>query len=121
VDEGRLAELRHLAITGRRHELRIEQARHWAHNRIVWAGPIDVPAVLVELAKELGLLLDQKGFRTEKREFAAHVTLVRDARAPDGLPPLPATRWPVEEVVLVESRSAEGGRRYEVRQRYGLA
>jgi len=121
VDEDRLAELRHLAITGRRHELPIEQARYWAHNRIVWAGPIEVPGVLDDLAKELGLLLDQQGFRTEKREFAAHVTLVRDARAPDGLPPLPATRWPVEEVVLVESQPAESGRRYEVRQRYGLA
>jgi 2'-5' RNA ligase len=73
------------------------------------------------LAQELGSLLEQNGFRTEKREFAAHVTLVRSARAPDGLPPIPALRWPVEEVVLVESQPADGGRRYAVRQRYGLA
>jgi 2'-5' RNA ligase len=100
--------------------LPIEQARCWPHNRIVWVGPKELPSALGRLAGELKEILEQKNFRTEKREFAAHVTLIRKARAGDALPPPPRVRWPVDEVVLVESRPAGAGRHYEVLQRYAL-
>jgi 2'-5' RNA ligase len=88
----------------------IEQARYWPHNRIVWVGPAGTPPVLGELAQALG----------ETRPYSAHVTLIRKARAPRHLPPVPALDWPVPEFVLVGSTLAPEGPSYEVLGRYAL-
>jgi 2'-5' RNA ligase len=88
----------------------LERSRYWAHNRIVWVGPAQTPPALAQLARSLG----------EEREFRAHVTLVRDARAPWALPALPALVWPVREFVLVSSTLGPEGPSYEVLERYAL-
>lgn len=89
---------------------RIEQARYWAHNRIVWAGPLETPSELRQLARDLG----------EKRAFAAHVTLLRKAHAAAVLPPLPLLDWPVTEFRLVNSKLGREGPSYEVLATYAL-
>ena len=88
----------------------IEQGRYWDHNRIVWVGPRETPPALGQLAQALG----------ETRRYAAHVTLIRKARAPRRLPPVPALDWPVPEFVLVSARLAPEGASYEVLARYAL-
>jgi 2'-5' RNA ligase len=88
----------------------IEEARFWAHNRILWAGPRETPPALAALARALG----------EKRELAAHVTLVRHARHGRRLPPLAALDWPVGEFSLVSSTLGPAGPGYEVLARYAL-
>ena len=103
------------------HAFVIEEARFWSHNRIVWAGPTELPAPLGELAAQLRRELQAEGFRLEARPFAAHVTLIRKAREPGALPPLPQITWPVTEFVLVCSTLAREGSRYEVIGRYALA
>ncbi len=90
--------------------LKIEQARYWAHNRIVWVGPKVTPEALSTLSQALG----------ESRRYAAHVTLLRDAR-PAELPPPPALAWPVREFVLVSSTLSGAGPSYEILARYALA
>jgi len=90
--------------------LPIEEAGYWPHNRIVWVGPEEVPAALAALAKDLG----------EQREFAAHVTLIRKARAPERLPALPTLEWPVKEFLLVNSNLGPEGPSYEVLERFAL-
>jgi 2'-5' RNA ligase len=89
----------------------LTEARYWAHNRIVWVGPKECPAALAALAKDLG----------EERAFAAHVTLIRKARAPKRLPVLPALEWPVTEFLLVNSRLGPEGPSYEVLERFQLS
>jgi 2'-5' RNA ligase len=89
----------------------LEIAHFWKHNRIVWVGPQEVPQPLAALARALG----------EPREFAAHVTLIRKARGPAGLPPLPALEWPVSEFALMNSRLEPDGPVYEVLERFSLA
>lgn len=88
----------------------VEEARFWAHNRILWAGPRETPPALAALARALG----------EAREFAAHVTLVRRARHGRRLPPFPALEWPVGEFSLVRSMLGPAGPSYEVLERYAL-
>src|SRR5687768_12011776 len=67
------------------HTLVLERAEYWRHNQIVWAGPrVEDPRTLA-IATPL---------RSEKRPFATHVTLLRNARA-SALPPLTPVRWPV--------------------------
>jgi len=98
------------AVRVRATSMRIEVARYWNHNRIVWVGPGKVPAELAELARALG----------ETRQFAGHVTLLRKARPPAQLPPLPPLEWPVREFLLVNSELRPEGPAYEVLERFAL-
>ena len=102
------------------HKLLIERAEHWPHNRIFWAGPERTPSPMLRLARELSRALRRAGFELERRPFAAHVTLIRKARPPRVLPPLPSVDWPVNEFVLVRSVLSNEGSTYEVLERFPL-
>ena len=121
VAERFLPDLKRISAAGGRHLLPIEQSHYWAHNRIVWVGPRETPNALEELVSSLLLDLKEKGFRTESREFSAHITLIRKARDPGILPALPAVEWPVKELVLVRSRPSAAGPNYEVVERLPLS
>lgn len=109
------------SVRGRAHRLPIEQARYWRHNRIVWVGPNETPAPLAALAADLKSALGQAGFAPEERAFAAHITLIRKAREPRALPPLPEVDWRVDEFVLVRSALSNEGSSYETVERFPLA
>ncbi|HEX6690163.1 MAG TPA: RNA 2',3'-cyclic phosphodiesterase [Burkholderiales bacterium] len=98
--------------------LPLEEARHWAHNKIVWAGPRQLPAGLARLAELLQVELYREAFILERRPFAAHVTLLRKAAA-QPLPALPQVEWPVREFHLVGSDLASGS--YRPLERFALA
>ena len=102
------------------HKLLIEQAAYWPHNRIVWVGPQRTPAPLARLARDLAKALRRADFALERRPFAAHVTLLRKARAPRALPALPRVDWPVTEFALVRSMLSNEGSAYEVLERFPL-
>jgi 2'-5' RNA ligase len=95
---------------GARLTLRIEQAKCWSHNRIVWVGPDETPPALASLAERL---------KKETRPFQAHVTLIRKAH-PAPLPRLEALEWPIDEVLLVRSTLSPKGAGYEVLERFAL-
>ena len=100
--------------------LPIEHARYWRENNIVWAGPRETPPALKALFEKLSIELYREEFILDRRPFAAHVTLIRRARAAK-LPPLPATRdWPVEEFLLVRSSLSSKGSSYEALERFSL-
>lgn len=101
--------------------LELDRLACWKHNRIVWAGCGEVPAALTQLAGDLAQHLQSAGFSLDRRPFAVHATLVRDADCQSPLPALAsAIRWPVNEFVLVESHTGEGASRYEVVRRWAL-
>jgi RNA 2',3'-cyclic 3'-phosphodiesterase len=107
-------------VCGERHELPIEIAHYWRHNRIVWAGPGETPAPLRELVESLHLELYRAEYILERRPYAAHVTLLRSAPPPRELPPLPKVEWPVTEFSLVSSKNSAKGSVYEMVQRFPL-
>ena len=107
-------------VSARARELALEEARYWKHNQIVWAGPRRTPRALAGLVDALHLELYRREFILERRPFAAHVTLIRKARAPAGLPPLPTLEWPVTEFVLVQSRVSREGSTYTPLERFPL-
>ena len=108
-------------VTGRVHALPIEMARYWKHNRIVWAGPRETPQALQAFVEALHFQLFRAEFILERRPFAAHVTLVRNATPPRSLPALPAVDWPVREFTLVRSTVTSQGSTYDVVARFPLA
>ena len=122
VAEGRLDDAIGAArnVRGSRHALPIERAKVWAHNRVGWVGPKRTPQALKRLTDSLRENLLAKGFAIESRPFAAHVTLLRNARKSPRLPPLPAVQWPVDEFTLLRSRLSQKGPRYEVLARFTL-
>ena len=107
-------------VQGKRHTLPVEHAHYWKHNKIVWVGPQTMPPPLAALVAQLHGALKEEKFVLEDRPFAAHVTLLRKARPPKALPPLPAVDWPVDEFVLVRSRTSPKGAAYEWVDRFPL-
>jgi len=109
-----------IKIRGMPHELPIETAKYWKHNRIVWVGPRETPLALKALVEPLHAGLARAGFVLERRPFAAHVTLARNTPAPRELGPLPAVEWPVREFTLVRSTLSPKGSSYDVVERFAL-
>jgi 2'-5' RNA ligase len=101
-------------------ELEFGITGYWPHNRIVWAAPVTTPAPLTGLVAALEQGLAQSGFDFDRRPYAAHITLVRDARAPGSLP-APRFAWSVLDFVLVESGRGPQGVEYRVVARWPLA
>ena len=104
-------------VKAQAHRLPIEQGRYI--NRMVWAAPKETPPALAALHEKLAMELYREEFILERRPFAAHVTLIRDARrAP--LPPVPDVEWPVREFLLVRSSVSSRGAIYEPLERFTL-
>ena len=108
-------------IRGSIHSLPIEHARCWRDSGIVWVGPRETPPALSDLFAQLKKSLLEENIGLEKRPFAAHVTLIRKARAASNLPALPAVDWPVSEFVLVRSALSASGPAYEPLERFALS
>jgi RNA 2',3'-cyclic 3'-phosphodiesterase len=98
-------------------ELPVDTAKYWRDNHIVWVGPREMPEGLRVLVERLHFALYRAEFILERRAFAAHVTLLRKARKPTAIEPLPKVEWPVREFALVNSAAGA----YEVVERFALA
>jgi RNA 2',3'-cyclic 3'-phosphodiesterase len=107
-------------VNGRRHELPIDAARYVKRNPMVWVGPAVVPEALASLVTPLHESLRENGFMLEERPFAAHVTLIRKVRRPAAIAPLPGVAWPVDEFLLVSSKTSSRGSSYEPLERFAL-
>src|SRR3970040_464795 len=72
------------------------------------AAPQAAAPAVEALGAGLAHTLTAAGCTLERRRFAAHVTLIRDAGKPGKLPPLPEIDWPVAEFTLVRSAPFAG-------------
>lgn len=107
-------------VGGQPHQMPIDAARYVKRNQMVWVGPAAVPEALLSLVTPLHECLRENGFTLEERSFAAHVTLVRKARRPASIAPLPRVAWPVDEFLLVASKTSSRGSTYEPLERFRL-
>lgn len=93
---------------------------YWKHNRIAWAGASVVPPELEALVAELRSALIRSRVEFDAKTFVSHVTLLRDARAPETMPSLSPIEWKLDGFALVQSvtlpSSLVGGSRYEIRK-----
>ena len=109
-----------IALLKAQQERLIEEARYVRANRMVWVAPRETPPALSALHESLAMELYREEFILERRPFAAHVTLIRDAQRAE-LPPLPAVQWPVNEFVLMRSSLSAAGAIYTAVERFPLA
>lgn len=104
-------------------DLVLDKLAAWRHNRIVWLGARQLPPALLALSAALHRRLTEAGYALEQRPFAAHVTLLRNARCDAELPQPEALIWSNRGqqggFVLVRSRLDQAGARYEVLSRHG--
>ena len=102
------------AVTVPRFELRVDHVGYWRHNRVVWAGVERGAAELGALAAGLEQALVGDGFRFDKRAYAPHVTLLRNARRAPAVVSMRPVAWLVTGHALVESVPFERARLYRV-------
>lgn len=107
-------------VQGQPHQIPIEIAKYWKHNRVLWVGPCETPEKLKALVDALHFELYRAEYILEHRPFATHVTLMRTPRSPAVLPPLPKVDWPVKEFSLVRSVLSAKGSTYEIFERFPL-
>lgn len=95
--------------------LTLDQYGVFARQRILWAGPGQVPDLLQATHDGLWLWLSAFGLLPPAQPFRPHVTLLRDIERtdpPESAPP--AQVWRYDRMVLVASESSTGGSRYRV-------
>lgn len=101
-------------------ELELDRLQWLRRRGIVWAECSLTPEPLQRLAGVLQERLRAAAFVLEVRPFAAHVTLLRNARCEADLPPPRAIRWRADAFVLVESRLERSGASYQIVGRWPL-
>lgn len=94
--------------------LEIDRLGYFSRQRIAWAGMHNVPASLLRLHGELNAALKHSGVAFDRRDdFKPHVTLARDASAPDSESFAPFV-WHAGHVALVQSVMEPTGISYRV-------
>lgn len=97
-------------------ELTLDHIGCWRAQQLVWAGVRHCPRALSALVDVLTGGLQAQGFRTERRSFKPHVTLLRDVVTE----PTPAQamfgplRWTAQRLVLAGSEPAARGVCYRI-------
>lgn len=97
---------------------RLGYFRQGRQRGVVWAGG-EAPAALVELSGSLRGALNAAEVTFDEKPLVPHVTLLRDARAPEATRAFDPIDWMSDAFVLVESTRDEAGVRYDIVGRFG--
>lgn len=120
VPAARLPELENIAAgiatqsSGRSFMLTLDCIGWWRQSRLVWAGTLHCPHELEALAAALAAGLQASGFRTERRRFRPHVTLLRDAERKPVQTACGPVHWSARQFVLACSQPAGRGVEYRI-------
>ena len=90
----------------------LDRIGYFRQKRIAWAGMHQVPDALIRLAQRLAAGLAQHGINSPS-DFKPHITLARNAEAPDDIP-FAAIHWTANQIVLVQSTMDADGVCYRV-------
>lgn len=103
-------------VDWRAFECRVDRAGRWGG--VAWLAPTQAPEALVRLHEALAGQLVRMGLSYDRRAYAPHVTLAREAFGARPPPHPDPVCWAVEEYALVVSRPGPHGGRYEVLRRW---
>lgn len=94
--------------------LPLEQLGCFSRAGILWVGPKQAPAPLLDLVRRLNTALAVCGHEADSRPYAAHLTLARKVHAHHAKHPVEPRTWEVDRFHLVQSRTHADGARYEI-------
>lgn len=116
VPAARLPELEAVAagVDAGTFALKLDRLDWWRHQRLVWAGTQTCPDGLAALVERLAGRLQAGGFRTERRRYMPHVTLLRHADSAPAMQTLDPIVWRPAQFVLACSQPAVRGVRYQI-------
>jgi RNA 2',3'-cyclic 3'-phosphodiesterase len=100
--------------------LDLEWVGCWPKSGILWVGPELTPKTLWQLVEQLNSGLAGCGHEAEKRPYAAHLTLARNARPCLPAHNIDAHRWEIDRFCLVQSHTLREGARYEILREWKL-
>lgn len=99
----------------------LDMAALWERQHLIWAGPRQPPAELMDLAGQLSSRLQAAGVPVDRRVFKPHVTLIRRCERAFAERDIEPVVWKVNSFVLVESLRESAGARYRVLARWPIA
>src|SRR3989344_2637108 len=108
------------AIRGESFTLRLEQLGSWPKSGILWVGPGETPAPLLDLVRQLNAALAGCGYEAETRPCAAHLTLARKVHAHHAPHIVEPRTWEIDRFHLVQSHTHADGARYEILRTWKL-
>lgn len=108
------------SLTGDAFDLKLDWLGYWRHNRIVWAGTRAMPVALAKLAADMKAAIQGLRWPVDERPYAAHVTLLRDARRGPAIREAAIPLWRVGDFALVASTQQRDGVQYMPLRRWKL-
>ncbi len=105
IEEGELGKLKEAAcrVSASAFEIVLDKLGYWKHNKIAWAGCMQVQRPLLELVSLLEAELKASNVALDARPYVPHVTLLRKAERPETIPDIPDISWAVSEFTLTAS------------------
>lgn len=100
--------------------LMLERMGHWPKSGILWVGPNQAPQPLLDLAKNLNDGLAACGYEAERRPYAAHLTLARQAHPHRDIHSMESRAWEINRFHLVQSHTRADGACYEILRSWPL-
>ncbi|MCW8888848.1 MAG: RNA 2',3'-cyclic phosphodiesterase [Gammaproteobacteria bacterium] len=107
-------------VAGRGFKLALNRLGYFKRPKVLWLGCKEIPDQYGELLNLLSEEIAQCGFKIEVEGKQPHVTLRRKVSKPETDTGIETIEWQVEQFVLVESVSVEGGVQYQVVESYPL-
>lgn len=113
-------------------ELAFDLARCWSRNGIGFVAPAQPPEALFKLVAELESAVGRLGITFDRRPYKPHITLIRKADCPKGIPAqgrdsaspgwgdIVPIRWSAKTFELVESELSSAGAAYRIVERFPL-
>lgn len=101
-------------------KLTLDRLGYFKRPKVLWLGCEEMTAGYTALLEQLAEKIADCGFAMEAEANRLHVTLRRKASRPKEYADIKSIEWDVEQFVLVESVSIEGGVSYRVIAQYPL-
>ena len=103
-----------------RFELEFDILGYWPRPRVAWSMPSRPPPTLSMLAAQIEQACVSCGLTPEKRAYAPHLTMLRNARQAPAIVTMKPRHWPVDAFSLVRSDTLPQGAVYTELQRWSL-
>ena len=99
-------------------EIELTRIGWWRKPGVLWIGTHHIPEQLIHLVGSIKKIVERQDLETEKRSYEQNVTIARKVKQIQLPKQSFNIRWPVNSIVLVESKSTDMGVVYQIIQEW---